>query len=147
MNQRQIKYSRSKALVFLITATAFFASCKQETPPDLIIKNGRIITVDANFSIASALAIKGDKIIAVGTNKEIESIAGDKTKVIDVEGKTVIPGLIDAHAHPEQASISELHDAIPDPHTINELLEWVKDQASKKKNGEWLSIQKCFIPV
>ena len=104
-----------------ILASLLFAG----DPPlsaDLILLHGKIVTVDQNFTIVEAVAIKKDKIIAVGSNKEIRKLADKQTKIVDLKGKTVIPGLIDAHAHPELASISELGGEVPDIHTIGELL-------------------------
>ena len=112
---------------------------------DLILLNGNIVTVDENFNIAEAVAIKKDKIIAVGSNKEVRKFADTQTKIIDLKGKTVIPGLIDAHAHPELASVSELDQDIPDIHTIAELLNWVKSEAIKKKQGEWIIFPRLFF--
>src|SRR5689334_9523914 len=77
------------------------------TPADLILFNGKIITVDRNFTIAAAIAIKKDKILAVGTNKEIKKLSGHNTKIIDLGGKTVVPGLIDFHTHLDVAAVSE----------------------------------------
>lgn len=112
---------------------------------DLILLNGKIVTVDQHFTIAEAVAIKKDKIIAVGSNKEIRKLANKRTKIIDLEGRTVIPGLIDAHAHPESASLSELEEEIPDVHTIGELLNWIKSQTIRKKQGEWIIFPKLFF--
>jgi predicted amidohydrolase YtcJ len=112
---------------------------------DFIFLNGKIITVDQKFTIAEAVAIKKDKIIAVGSNKKIKKFAGSQTKIIDLKGRTVIPGLIDAHAHPESASVSELDEKIPDVHTIGELLHWIKSEAIKKKQGEWIIHPKLFF--
>ena len=112
--------------------------------PELILYNGKIITVDENFNIAEALAIKGDRFAAVGTTNEIEKLAGKTTKKINLKGKTVIPGLIEAHAHPEGASTSELFEEIPDVHSVGELLDWIKQQAEKKNSGEWIIHPKFF---
>src|SRR6266498_4902698 len=104
----------SLAFQFIYSLTLFAGN-----PPvfaDLILLNGKIITVDQNFTIAEAVAIKKDKIIAIGSNKEIRKLATKQTKIIDLAGKTVIPGLIDAHTHPESASVSELDQEIPDVH-------------------------------
>ena len=118
-----------------------------DPPPsaDLILLNGKIVTVDQNFTIVEAVAIKKDKIIAVGSNKEIRKLANKQTKIIDLKGKTVIPGLIDAHAHPDLASLSELDQEIPDIHNIGELLWWIKGQAIKKEQGEWIIYPKLFF--
>jgi len=115
------------------------------TSADLILLNGKIVTVDKNFTIVKAVAISKNKIIAVGSNKEIRKLANKKTKIIDLGGRTVIPGLIDAHCHPEAASVSELDEEIADVHTIAELLESIKIQTQKKKQGEWIIFPKLFF--
>ena len=112
--------------------------------PDIVLYNGKIITVDENFSIAEAVAIQGDRFIAVGTNGEIEKLAGSNTKKINLKGKAVIPGLIEAHSHPEGASRSELFEEIPDVHSVGELLDWIKEQTRRKKAGEWIIHTKLF---
>lgn len=66
---------------------------------DLILLNGKIVTVDDRFSIAQALAIRGQRIVAVGTNADVEKLKGAVTRTMDLAGRTVIPGLIDNHAH------------------------------------------------
>lgn len=71
----------------------------QQPTPDLILTNGKIITVDDRFSIAQAMAIRGEKIVAVGANQEISRLAGPNTKSMDLRGRAVIPGLIDNHMH------------------------------------------------
>lgn len=118
--------------------------CNTKTSPDMLLINGKIITVDKNFSFAEAVAIKGDKIYAVGTTRQIRRLAGQNTKVIDLKGKTVIPGLIDAHLHPESAALSEMHSEIPDLHTVGELLTWLQSQSEGKKEGEWIIHPKLF---
>lgn len=67
--------------------------------PDLILHSGKVLTVDARFSIASAVAIRGDRIVAVGTNEDVRKLAGPSTRQSDLAGRTVIPGLIDNHLH------------------------------------------------
>jgi predicted amidohydrolase YtcJ len=114
------------------------------TYADLILSNGKIITVDKNFSIAEAVAISKDKIIAVGPNSQMKKFTSRETQIIDLHGKTVIPGLIDSHLHPETASLSELEEKIPDAHTIDELLSWIKAQADVKEKGKWIIHPKFF---
>jgi len=106
--------------------------------PDLILYNGKIVTEDPNFTIVQAVAIRKNKILATGSDKAIKKLAGRNTKFINLAGRTVIPGLTDSHAHPERASVSELFQEIPDVHSIDELLGWIKKQAVKKKKGEWI---------
>jgi len=108
-------------------------SCSRgEAAPDAIYFNGKILTVDSAFSITQALAIKGDHFLEVGTNEDILALAGVQTKKIDLQGHTVVPGLIEAHAHPEMASLSELEQSLPNPRNLDELLTWIKQQARLK---------------
>ncbi|HSP70105.1 MAG TPA: amidohydrolase [Bryobacteraceae bacterium] len=82
-------------------AAAFLAMAvwAQQSPPDLVFTNGKIITVDERFTIAQAVAIRGGRVLATGTNQEIGPMAGPNTRRIDLKGKAVIPGLIDNHMH------------------------------------------------
>ena len=66
---------------------------------DLIFSNGKIVTVDERFTIAQAIAVRGDRIVAVGSNQEVARLSGPATKTIDLRGRTVVPGLIDNHLH------------------------------------------------
>lgn len=127
------------ALLFILTA------CEIENPPDMIIINGKILTVDEQFTIAEALAIKEDKIIAVGSNHDISKLADSHSTIIDAAGRTVIPGIIDAHLHPEMASLSEIEETIPDVHSISELLDWIRSQSTTKQEGEWIIFPKMFF--
>ena len=71
----------------------------QQLAPDVILSNGKIITVDERFSVAQAIAIRGDRIVAVGTDAEVAKLASPATRRIDLRGRAVIPGLIDNHMH------------------------------------------------
>ncbi len=132
------------SLVILFIFLLIHFACKPMPSADLILFNGKIVTVDHNFTIADALAISKDKIEAVGTNRQIRRFTGSKTRVIDLKGKTVIPGLIDSHLHPESASLSELDEEIPDVHTIDQLLTWIKGQTMTKEKGKWIIFPKFF---
>src|SRR5213596_3437953 len=68
-------------------------------PADTILVNGKIVTVDQRFTIAQGLAIRGQRIVAVGNNADVLELQGKGTKVIDLKKRTVIPGMIDNHAH------------------------------------------------
>jgi predicted amidohydrolase YtcJ len=83
-------------MVALLLAAAPHA---QQPVADVILSNGKIITVDERFTIAQAVAVKGERILAVGTNQEIARLAGPNTRRIDLRGRAVVPGLIDNHAH------------------------------------------------
>lgn len=74
-------------------------AASEQTLAGLVIINGKVITVDSNFSIAQAVAVKDAKIVAVGTNEEVRTLVGKGTKVLDLKGKTMLPGINDAHIH------------------------------------------------
>ena len=112
---------------------------------DQIYYNGKIITVDKSFSIQEALAITGNMISAVGSNADIMTLSGKTTQIINLKGKTVIPGLNDSHLHPTMAAVSELEEEIPDIHSFNDLFKWIKLEVSRKKPGEWIVHPKFFV--
>jgi predicted amidohydrolase YtcJ len=131
--------------VFLVGFTLFLSGCTQKKPADMILINGKIITVNNQFAINEAVAVYSDQIIATGSNRKIKRLTDSHTKIIDLKGKTVVPGLIDSHLHPESASLSELGGKIPDVHTIGQLLAWIKGEAKVKTKGEWIIIPKLFF--
>src|SRR5438132_6181398 len=88
---------RTALLLAILSAVSLTRA--QQTAPDIILSNGKIITVDERFTIAQAVAIKGDRIVAVGANADIVRLAGPNTRRIDLRGRSVIPGLIDNHMH------------------------------------------------
>src|SRR5512140_1486985 len=71
----------------------------QPMAPDLIMFNGQIVTVDSDFSIAEAVAIKDNKIVGVGSSAYLKKLAGENTRLLDLKGSTVLPGINDAHCH------------------------------------------------
>jgi len=75
-------------------------------PPDLVLVNGKVVTADARSSVQEALAIRGGKILALGRTSEMRKLAGAGTRVVDLGGRTVIPGLIDSHLHAIRAALS-----------------------------------------
>ena len=131
--------------VILILSLFYHSGCSTQQQADLILINGKIITVDEKFSVVNAVAVSGEKIMSAGTNSKIKKLAGKDTKIIDLKGKTVIPGIIDSHLHPESASVSELEAAIPDVHTIDQLLTWINEQTRHKEKGEWIIFPKLFF--
>ena len=86
-------------LLSIFVAAAVFAQQGVSAPPDTIFYNGKIVTVDAAFTIQQAFAVKGDQYAAVGSNARIRALAGKSTRMVDLKGATVIPGLSDNHDH------------------------------------------------
>src|SRR5262245_23367190 len=90
----------SDVLLTLIAAmAAVVPSGAAERPADLVVLNGKILTVDERFSTAEAVAIRDGVFVQVGTNGEAKKLIGDRTKVLDANGRTVVPGLIETHVH------------------------------------------------
>jgi len=86
-------------VIAAVAGAAAVVHGQQAAPADLVLTSGKIITVDNKFTIAQAVAVRGDRLVAVGSNADINKLAGPGTRRIDLGGKAVIPGLIDAHAH------------------------------------------------
>jgi predicted amidohydrolase YtcJ len=113
--------------------------------PDLIVHNAKLVTVDAQFRIAQAMAVQGDRILAVGTNADILARKAPNTKVIDAGGKTVLPGLMDSHVHAPEASMYEFDHEIPTMETIADVLRYIRSRAAVVPKGEWISVSQVFI--
>jgi predicted amidohydrolase YtcJ len=105
---------------------------------DLVLTNGKILTMDGQSSIVEALAIKDGKILATGRNASITALVGPRTRVLDLAGKTVIPGLIDTHAHFKAAGLSDYVVNMSRAKTVAEALDAIKTFVAKKKPGEWI---------
>jgi predicted amidohydrolase YtcJ len=115
------------------------------TPPvlfaDRVLLNGKILTVDAADSVAQALAIKAGRILAVGTNPEIEALAGPQTERIDLHGLTATPGLLDAHCHFASGGVDRLFVvdlSYPAVKSVADVVAKVRDQVATAKAGLWI---------
>jgi len=107
--------------------------------PDTVLFNGKIVTVDDDFSIAEAVAVKGGKFIAVGSNAEIRGLAGDRTEMVDLEGTTVLPGFNDPHlhfAHSLGFVADELTQKFRSSTSIQEILAMVQEKIEQTPAGE-----------
>ncbi|HEY7442106.1 MAG TPA: amidohydrolase [Vicinamibacterales bacterium] len=137
MTRRRLKIA--VATVAAAMASAAFSALAQQVAPDLILSNGKIITVDERFTIAQALAISGERIVAVGTNQDINRLAGPDTRRIDLGGKAVIPGLIDNHMHLLRAGLTWKSEVRLDGvESRKQALEMVRLRARAIPRGEWV---------
>ncbi|MBT3890202.1 MAG: amidohydrolase family protein, partial [Planctomycetaceae bacterium] len=112
---------------------------------DLILHSGKIVTVNPRFEIAEAMAVRGERIMAVGRDSKLLKLAGPDTKVIDLDGKMVIPGLIDSHVHSTGAAVYEYDHPVPVMNTIADVLEHVKQRADALQDGQWIRLSQVFI--
>jgi predicted amidohydrolase YtcJ len=122
----------------LCLASPAYAQQADLGSPDLVLINGKVLTVDDRSSIVEALAVLDGKILATGSNASIKSMAGTRTRVLDLAGKTVVPGLIDTHAHFKAAGLSEYVVTMGRAKTVAEALDAIKTFTAKKKPGEWI---------
>jgi predicted amidohydrolase YtcJ len=106
--------------------------------PDFVLINGKVLTLDDRSTVTEAVAVRDGKILATGTGASIKLLAGDRTRVLDVHGKTVIPGLIDTHTHFKAAGLADYVVNMSRAKTVAEALEAIKVFAAKKKPGEWI---------
>ena len=107
--------------------------------PDTILTNGKVITVDDQFRIAEAIAIRGDRFVAVGTNAEITELAGPNTERIHLEGRSVVPGFIDNHAHfMEEGAYWDLELRFDGVESRQEALNRLRAKADETPDGEWI---------
>lgn len=106
--------------------------------PQLILINGKILTMDGRSTVAEALAIRDGKILAIEAGASIKSLAGAGTRVLDLAGKTVVPGLIDTHAHFKAAGLSEYVVNMSRAKNVAEALDAIRAFAANKKPGEWI---------
>jgi predicted amidohydrolase YtcJ len=129
-------YMRLSSLCLL--ATVLLAACTKQEPADLIISNGKIYTVNDQQPLVEAVAIKANKIIALGSAKELEKYIGDKTEVIDLQGKTMTPGFIEGHGHIMGVGYNELNIDLMNVKSYEEMVGKVKEAVAKAQPGQWI---------
>ena len=109
---------------------------------DRVFAKGKIVTVDDRFSVAQAVAVKNGLIVAVGTNDEIRALAGRRTRTVDLQGSTVLPGINDSHCHISDWALSRpplsLDVRFPVVLSIADITKMVAEKARTVKPGEWI---------
>jgi predicted amidohydrolase YtcJ len=107
-------------------------------PADLVLKNGKIITVDKGFTIAQAIAIAGERIMAVGPDAEMAAHTAPATRVVDLKGRAVIPGLVDGHAHMDREGLKTVYPPLGRVRSIRDIQDRIAELARNKRPGEWI---------
>ena len=130
-----------ESLTGALLAIPLFAVAASAQPADTLLVNGKILTVDRAFSTREAMAIRDGRIVALGGNPEIRRLAGPQTRVIDLEGRTAIPGLIDSHLHAIRAALSFSTEVNwIGATTLTEAVARIHEAAQTKKPGSWLIV-------
>jgi predicted amidohydrolase YtcJ len=113
-------------------------SVPKETPAALVLTNGKVVTVDDKIPEARAVAVRGGKIVAVGTEKDIKRFIGGATEVIDLKGALAIPGIIDSHGHFTSLGASKMILDLTKARNWDEIVAMVGEAAKTAKPGEWI---------
>lgn len=112
--------------------------------PDTVYLNGNVITMDGDERVVQAVAVKGDKIVAVGSDRDLRHLVGNDTKVVNLRGKTVVPGFIDAHSHfPSPGSVELYYANVSSPpvgpvENLDDLAAALRAKADETPAGEWI---------
>ncbi len=117
---------------------AILFGCSTEKVADLVILGGKIYTANEKAKISEAVAVTGDKITFVGAEENANKLIGDKTEVIDLEGKILTPGFIEGHGHIMGVGYNELELDLSDIKSYDEMVDVVKQAVSKSTPGEWI---------
>lgn len=134
-----LKLKQQLLLSGLFLAFSLFWGCSLSTQADLVLKNGKIVTLDDSISEAQAIAISGYSITAVGSDEEIQKYIGDKTEVIDLDGRLVVPGLIEGHGHYMGLGNSKMILDLTKVKNWDEIVTMVSEAEKNANPGEWIT--------
>jgi predicted amidohydrolase YtcJ len=107
-------------------------------PANIILRNANVITVDPSFTIAQAVAIAGERILAVGPDAAMADHTAPWTRILDLKGRTVIPGLVDGHAHMDREGLKTVYPALGRVRSIRDIQDRIAELARGKQVGEWI---------
>jgi hypothetical protein len=139
--------SRCRQAVIALCFGTWFGVALAQPPADVVVTNGKILTVDADFSIVAALAIDDGRVVAAGTSDAVRRYVGPETQIVDVGGATVVPGLIDNHFHFARAVQRwHLQVRLDGVASRREALRLLADRAQLSAPGEWLMVQGGWSP-
>lgn len=139
-----VPISRKDFLGLGTLATAGLATgCASGAGPDanradLVVVNGNVLTQDDATPRAEAFAIRGDRFVAVGSNRDIRNLASADTRILDAAGATVVPGFIDAHSHPSGAGLNALRNVNTNLGSVARIQEALRARAAETPPGEWI---------
>ncbi len=126
-------------LIATIVTFALPAHQQNESAADLVFRNGNIYTVTKQKPKAEAIAIKGDRIVFVGSNSAVQKYVGEKTRVVDLQGKTVVPGMTDAHHHLSGVGFREMTLNLEGISSLQDFLAKVKERVDQAQPGQWIT--------
>ena len=127
------------ALLVSVVAAGFIGVSPRVEPADLVFKNGNIYTVNERRPRAQAIAVKGNRIVFVGANSGVRKYVGKATRVVDLRGKTVVPGLTDSHNHLIGVGLREMTLNLEGTTSLEDFLSKVKARVDRAQPGQWVT--------
>ena len=132
-------------VVLLIAAFVPILSTQDAArPADLVLLDGRVLTVDDQFRTVTALAIRDGRFVAVGSNEDVRAHIGNATRVVEGRGRTVIPGVIDTHVHALDVAAAESSQPFRNLRSIAELQDWIRREVERRGRGAWIWTPRVF---
>ncbi len=132
-------FSKIFFIFLIVSIIAFSSSCTQEKEPaDLVLKNGKIVTMDESNPEVQAVAVRGDVIIAAGSDKKIDAYIGDATQLIDLGGRLAIPGFIESHGHFTGIGRAKMQLDLMKVKNWDEIISMVAEAVKNVQPGEWI---------
>ena len=127
------------ATLFALLTLPQFVGAQSKSAADLIIRNAKVWTVDKDHPTAQAVAVLGDRIVAVGSNEHVEAWRGSRTRTVDASGKLLLPGFNDSHVHFVDGGLSLDSVQLNDASSAAEFARRIAEQAAKTPKGEWVT--------
>ena len=137
---------RTVSVALAVIAVLSAAACGQVSNPGapaVVYHNGKIATVNANFEMVEAVAVSEGRIVAVGSDEEVQALASDETALVDLQGKTVLPGFYDNHVHLSMGDDPETLD-LWEATTLDEVLAAIEQKAAETPPGEWIRAELAY---
>jgi predicted amidohydrolase YtcJ len=140
---RYMKLFTQAFIVIVLAAVGLLAvkgrGSEAQTTADVVFKNGNVYTVNSSRPKAEAIAVKADRIVFVGSDREAQRYIGKTTRVVDLQGKTVVPGLTDAHQHLPGVGFREMTLNLEGVTSLEDFLGKVKARVDQARPGEWVT--------
>jgi predicted amidohydrolase YtcJ len=142
---------KRRAWIYGVVAGVAFGGCsagsvtQQAGRADFVVWNGKVLTVDREFSQAQAVAVRDGVVAAVGANDDVKALIGPETRVIDAAGRTVVPGLIETHVHATGVARGEAVREFVQLHSIGEIQDWVRARTKEVPPGTWIQLPRVDV--
>src|SRR5579863_4292761 len=113
-------------------------------PADLVVLNGKILTLDPKMPLAQAAAVRDGEFVFVGASGVARNLIGPRTRVLDAQGESVLPGLVESHVHALDAAAQEAEDPFEDLRSLAEVDQWIRRRVARAAAGEWILVPRIY---